>query len=123
MAPKAVDTLQAIANRARNRTLPNRHELVEAAALIGAEALGAEYCWTDKHGEERSRPAPNYQAANKSIEVCAAIALKTDPKAHDETDPLELRSFVEQVTRSGLAPMLLSELTKAMAQGGKPGLQ
>lgn len=114
--PKAAETLRELAEKARRKSLPNRHELVAVALDIGAEAMEHEREWFGKDGDHiGSSRDPQFAAANRSVETAAALALKFEAKPDDAGDG-SMEEFVQQVTQSGMAPVLMTKLAEAMAQ-------
>lgn len=112
--PKAAETLRELAEKARRKSLPNRHELVAVALDIGAEAMEHEREWFNDEGHIGTSRDPQFAAANRSVETAAALALKFEKP--DDTDGDTLDEFVGQVTQSGMAPLLMTKLADAMAQ-------
>lgn len=70
-----VTKLRTLAARARRNDLPGRNELAAVALDLAADAREHVREYVNKHGEKDSYKDPNYGAANKGVEVAAALLL------------------------------------------------
>lgn len=84
----AVETLRSLAEKARRKELPNRHELVAIALEIGATALEMTRTYFNEDGEEHTIPMAQPAVALKSVEVAAHLALKEAPQPAAAPDEL-----------------------------------
>jgi hypothetical protein len=117
--PKLKETVRTLAEKARRNELPNRAELVALAFELLEDHRDHIEHYVTKEGDTVSVPKPHRQAANKAFEVATVLALKFE-KADQPGATAGLEEFVQQVTESGMAGMLMTKLADAMQKGGKP---
>ena len=120
--PNAAETLRALAEKARRKDLPRRHELAAVALEIGAEALERVRTFTRKDGEPVEYDSPNDAAAIRAVEVAAALALKFEkPGDHDQqADQMPLDDFVAELAASGIAEEFSRKLAAKLAEQKAP---
>lgn len=111
---KALETVRTLAEKARRKHLPNRAELVQLALeLLEDHMEHIEHFVTDD-GREIDKPRPQRQAANKALEVAAALALKYEKPGDADQPPMKPEEFASELDERGL--MVVSK------KDGKPVL-
>lgn len=100
---KVAETLRSLAEKARRKDLPRRHELVAVALELGAEAMEATRTFVTKDGDAHEYDAPQMQAANKAIEIAASLALKFERPEDADQPAMSGEAFASELEQRGLA--------------------